>query len=675
MKINSIQFQNFRQFLNEKIEFDSNPEKKVSVIYGRNYIGKTTLVKALLWCLYSDDKSFEDDPIHINKDIQDSCMTPGKEIVSSVTLDLEHNGYSYTITTSQKFIASNTGSGIKFVPVQKEPNRSIFKVDSSGVSITVPHGEVDKEIESILPSNLRNYFFYDGENNKIDLVSNKTSLKEAVRNIMNLNAREELIRLFSSTSSGVKSRFTSQLQSDNQERNLEIQENIESLTVKIETAENNNVQIRKDIDSLRQQAENLEAKIEENSEAEEFQRQLSNGRRALSDLRATRDDLFNNLCKNMDSLGGENPGLAGLFIALTLKKASLSTKFSEMSVSKDSYSHQSEFSVDEILEKGVCICGEQIKPGSDHYKHLLEIREILAPHDYGAMLKTFLKTYNVKYESANEAGKEMHKVASRLKKVIQEIDKQIEINTMLEKKLGDFTGDVGKWRKDANELIKLADQKELTVNFSEQNIIPPWKEKIEKLRQEQEQLASASDKNKKIKKYCDYIDAVYNMASKRLDDKKAGILEALTKQTNEVFNGILDKKEKTLYVDPETYNVEIRYKGAKIKNSTSEGIAKNLGFVAGLIYLAKNKNLIGSGDGDEDLPDDYPLFIDAPFSALDAQNVKNTASILPQYCSQLVVTLLDKDYEIAKDQLSPYVNKTYHLTTNETSTVSKFEED
>lgn len=675
MRINSIQFENFRQFNNERIEFLSDSENKVSVVYGRNYIGKTTLVKALLWCLYSDDKSFDDDPIHVNKDIQESCLTPGKEITSSVTIDLDHNGFSYTIKTSQKFIATQTSVGIKFTPLQKEPFRSIFKVDFSGMSIPVPHNDVDREIESILPSNLRNYFFYDGENNKIDTVSNKTSLREAVRNIMNLNAREELIKVFSSSAGGIKSRFTSQIQSANPERNDEILEEIDKLSAQIENDENNNAQAKKDIDELRQQAEELEAKIEENSEAEQYQRQLINGRKELADLRDTRDELFGSLCRNMDSLGGENPGIAGLFIAIALKSKDLGSQFEDVSISKKSYSHQSESSVDEIIKKGVCICGQPITFGDEHYQHLIEIKEFLAPHDYSAMLKTFLKTYNVKYQSAGEAGKAMHKTASQLKKVIQEIERQIETNTELEKKLADFTGDVGKWRRDATELIKLANEKEVAVNYNENFIIPPKKARIEKLRAEQSALASASDKNKKIQKYCDYIDAVYKLSSKRLDDKKAGILNALTEQTNEVFQGILDKKEKTLFVDPDSYNVEIRYNGAKIKNSTAEGIAKNLGFVAGLIYLAKNKNLIGSGDGDDDLPDDYPLFIDAPFSALDAQNVRNAASILPKYCSQLVITLLDKDYDIAKDQLKPYINKTYHLTTNATTTVSKFDEE
>ena len=676
MKINSIELQNFRQFVNERIEFNSDSDKKVSVIYGRNYIGKTTLIKALLWCLYRDDDSFKADPIHVNKELQDSCFSVGKQVTSSVTVDLEHNGFGYTIRTYQTFQSTRIDNKIKFVPTLKEPTRQIYKIDKAGNPIPIPNNLVDKEIESILPSNLRNYFFYDGENNKIDSVANKVSLRDAVRNIMNLNVREELIKLFSPTSStGVKSRFSSQIQSADRERNDEIQEEIDRLNAEIESAEKNNEQAKLDIEKLRGDAADLEARIEANSQAEELQRKLNEGRIALRELREARDKLFERLCKSLDSAGGENPGLAGIYIAMVLKSNDLANQFSNLQLTNRAYKHQSELSVDEIIAKGVCICGQPIHEGDEHYKHLIEAKEFLFPRDYSAMLHGFLKTYNVKYESADEAAKAIHKIASTLKKTIQSIDQQIEDNNEYEKKLGNFSGDVGKWRRDATEWLRQANEKEVAVNYSEQTIIPQKKARIQKLLAEQEKLADASDKNKKIHKYCAYVDAVYALASDRLEKKKNGIIEALQNQANEVFHGILNKKEKDLYLDPATFNVELKQNGQKIIGATSESIAKNLGFVAGLIYLAKNKNLIGSGDGDDDLPDDYPLFIDAPFSELDEQNVRNAAKILPEYCSQLVITLLDKDYNIAKEPLSVYLDKTYHLSTNENTTTSSFKEE
>ena len=676
MIINSIELSNFRQYVKERIEFTGDCEKKVSVIYGGNYIGKTTLIQALLWCLFRDDDSFKADPIHVNKEEQDSCFTVGKKIISSVTVDLEHNGFQYSIMTSQTFQSVRSDDIIKFVPTLKEPTRQILKIDKGGNSIPIPSDAVDKEIESILPSNLRNYFFYDGENNKIDSVANKISLRDAVRNIMNLNVREELIKIFSPSSPyGVKSRFTSQIQSADSERNDEIQEQIEALQNEIENDEKNNEQARLDIEELRESAEALERKIEESTEAEALQRKLNSGRQHLKELRESRDDLFQRLCKSLDSNGGDNPGIAGLYIALTLKQNDLVNQFSDIQITKRSYVHQSELSVDEIIKKGVCICGEPIRQGDAHYQHLIEAKEYLAPRDYSAMLQGFFKTYNVKFEAASEAGKEIHKMASTLKGIVQKIENQIEENEDLDKKLGGFKGDVGQWRREATELLRQADQKEIAVTFNEENVIPAKKKKIEKLEIEQERLADASEKNKKIHEYCAYIDAVYKLASERLEQKKTGIVDSLEKQANEVFHSILAKKEKDLYLDPNTYNVEARHNGRPIRLATSENIAKNLGFVAGLIYLAKNKNLIGGGDGDDDLSEDFPLFLDAPFSEFDEGNVRNAANILPKYCSQLVITLLDKDYKIAKEPLKPFVDKTYHLATNENGTNSKFEEE
>lgn len=678
MRINSIHLQNFRQFIDEKIEFSSTPDKKVSVIYGRNYIGKTTLIKALLWCLYQNDESFKEDPIHINRDKQTGYASVGDKIVSSVTIELEHNDYNYTIRTFQTYQYQRTPDGQqKFIPLTKDPFRQIIKTDPEGNPIPMPSETVNREIESILPSNLRNYFFYDGENNKIDSVASKANLKEAVRSIMNLNIREDLIKIFSptNTSTGVRARFSSQMQTADRERADEIQEEIDSLNAEIENDEKNNETARGDIEKLQNQADELEARIAASADAETYQRNLTQARRDLENLKLSRDADFTSLCQNLDTMGGTHPGLASLFIGQVLQRSDLGDKFSNIKITQRAYSHQSEDSVKEIIKKGVCICGEPIKEGDAHYLHLIEAMEYLAPRDYSAMLNGFLKTFNVEYESAKRGGQELHRIASSLKLTVKAIEEKEETINELIKKLEGFDGDVGEWRRRANNLIYSIKEKEANLNYSEKTLLPQKRARVEKLLQNKEKLASTSAKNQRLQKYIAYVDAVYNLASRRLDQKKVGIVDALQQQANEVFQGILGKKEKELYLNPDTYTVEIRQKGVRITNSTAEGIAKNLGFVAGLIYLAKNKNLIGSGDGDEDLPDDYPLFIDAPFSELDEQNVRNAAKILPQFCSQLVITLLDKDYNIAKEPLQPYIDETYHLTTNTTATVSKFDKE
>ena len=54
MLLQSIELQNFRQFINEKIDFSTDPERNVTLIIGENGTGKTTFAQAFFWCLYGE---------------------------------------------------------------------------------------------------------------------------------------------------------------------------------------------------------------------------------------------------------------------------------------------------------------------------------------------------------------------------------------------------------------------------------------------------------------------------------------------------------------------------------------------------------------------------------------------------------------------------------------------
>lgn len=51
MLLQSIELQIFRQFINEKIDFSTDPERNVTLIIGENGTGKTTFAQAFFWCL------------------------------------------------------------------------------------------------------------------------------------------------------------------------------------------------------------------------------------------------------------------------------------------------------------------------------------------------------------------------------------------------------------------------------------------------------------------------------------------------------------------------------------------------------------------------------------------------------------------------------------------------
>ena len=56
MLFKSITLKNYQQFIDKKIEFSTHLEKNITLICGANASGKTTIVNAMKWCLFDDEK-------------------------------------------------------------------------------------------------------------------------------------------------------------------------------------------------------------------------------------------------------------------------------------------------------------------------------------------------------------------------------------------------------------------------------------------------------------------------------------------------------------------------------------------------------------------------------------------------------------------------------------------
>ena len=92
MLLQSIELQNFRQFINEKIDFSTDPERNVTLIIGENGTGKTTFAQAFFWCLYGET-DFTNKTM-LNRVLAEQ-MTPDQKITVKVVLKLTHGSAAY----------------------------------------------------------------------------------------------------------------------------------------------------------------------------------------------------------------------------------------------------------------------------------------------------------------------------------------------------------------------------------------------------------------------------------------------------------------------------------------------------------------------------------------------------------------------------------------------------
>ena len=103
-----------------------------------------------------------------------------------------------------------------------------------------------------------------------------------------------------------------------------------------------------------------------------------------------------------------------------------------------------------------------------------------------------------------------------------------------------------------------------------------------------------------------------------------------------------------------------------LDKSTGLDTVKNFSFVAGLLNMVKDK-LNNNEIENDDLVDEeqesevYPLVIDAPFSNTDEIHIKNICLNLPKYCDQIIMFVMEKDFNYAKESIKDKVGKLYTL--------------
>ena len=92
----------------------------------------------------------------------------------------------------------------------------------------------------------------------------------------------------------------------------------------------------------------------------------------------------------------------------------------------------------------------------------------------------------------------------------------------------------------------------------------------------------------------------------------------------------------------------------------SEGLkrVKNFAFIAGLVDLAKEKASLGKNSDAVTWDNEaYPLVMDAPFSNADETHIKNISAVLPEVANQVIMFVMEKDWQYAESVMSSRVGK------------------
>lgn len=151
----------------------------------------------------------------------------------------------------------------------------------------------------------------------------------------------------------------------------------------------------------------------------------------------------------------------------------------------------------------------------------------------------------------------------------------------------------------------------------------------------------------------------------------------LQERVNEIF-GQMYHGQRRVQLDKQ-YHVTLfsQVNGKEIITGESEGLkrVKNFAFIAGLVDLAKEKATIGRSAADMVSWENeaYPLVMDAPFSNADETHIKNISTVLPAVANQVIMFVMEKDWQYAEPVMAGRVGK-YCKLKKFSETYTKIEE-
>ena len=646
MLLKSIELENFRQFVNEKIDFSTDPNQNVTLIIGDNGTGKTTFEQAFFWCFYGET-SFSDKNL-LNKTVSKEIL-PNKIKTVKVKLKLRHGSADYEITRTQDYKKDYNND---VTPANSVLNISI-KSENGNTRYLKPL-ECEIEIKNILPKELSNYFFFDGEHienmsKEISARGKSRSFANAVTGLTGLNGiLAALDHLSPTKTKSVIGQFNAAFVNDSDGKINKLTEEINELQEELNSIEQRLSEIDEEINAAEISKAKWEDDIKQYSDGEKLQNERERLYKELNAAKKTKDMAVKNLCSDF------NRDMT-LFFSISLVQRALNI-LSKSDFSGKDIPHIHTKTIKFLLKRGTCLCGTQLMEGSIPYNNLVELMNYLPPQSIGVTVGSFIRDARAQYikevDLFDKITDHLSMISSQ-EEIIEELSGDIaQISSKLE---GD---DVREQVKKINSRIKDCATIISNDKSEQQRLLKRQgaAETEKTLKETNRSKLALNDKNNKYVEICKtYALKIYNDLKVEYDLKEKEIREKLEKSTNDIFKTIYNGGL-SLSID-ENYNVSVFVNDSEgnlisVNISTAQSISVTFAFISAITKMAKDNQINTASEP-------YPLVMDAPFSAFDKTRIQSICSVIPKTAEQVIIFIKDTDGDLAEEHLGNKI-KTRH---------------
>ncbi len=633
MLIKKLILHNFRQYIDtQEIAFSTDPDRNVTVLIGVNTSGKTTLVRAFEWILYN--KNDFDDKNLLNKNVADSMQVGETQAVWG-TLTLEHNGKEYEITRKQVYTC--TGSSIR----PSISNATIMYLQPDGQTKTQIGSDFDSNIERILPRALSSYFFFGGE--RVGAISSREDIESSVKGLMGLDVLYNAMAHLRTVINKLKKSMD--FSGDQNAKN--IQQKLDGANKKKQECENELTTITEQLDYYQSEKEKYAALLRANEETAAAQHRREQ-------LETVIQGLENRIEKDKKELVSSFSRNSFAYFSLPLLK-NVVTMLDNASEETESVPEMTAASIDYILKRKVCICGTCISEGSAAERNLLAEKAKQPPESIGSLVRRYREQAMDYISSSDDYYASIESKFSTLRSDQRELGFRIDERAALDESL--------KGAKDVAALEKqYQDAEKRAKDFERQKSsllesIGACKKDIANYEKALESYGKANAKNAKIALNIEYAQAVFDWVSEAYKSRESSVRAKLEEKVNSNF-GLMYHGSRTITID-EKYRV--KYIDVTTEESDGLKAVKSFAFVSGLVDLAKEA-LSSEKAKEADIgPQYYPLVMDAPFSNVDETHIRNISKILPASAEQVIIAVMQKDWEPAAEIMNSVVGKSYRI--------------
>lgn len=493
----------------------------------------------------------------------------------------------------------------------------------------------------MLPPSLSNYFFFDGERWN-DLKSKTSDIKSSVDTILGVSGLLEMMNHLKDNRTSVTKKLREKLRGTSGEYDR-LQREIRGLEDAIVEYEKELADVKNAIDTTERTVESTQKTLNDNRKVEEDQKELKKLESDIAQYEKFKANYYADIVKELSNS-------AKLFAATLLPE--FEELLEQIDLEGKDIPGVTVDTIEYLLDMGECLCGTKLTEDSLAYQRMLKLKKQVPPEMLGGAAGKLKATLEAWKNETSEMKEAVSKKAEDFDVAQDTIDDKTTDKERLEKTIDRKTnlGPVRLQNKQAKDRLTSLRKQSTTYEMRLENA----KENKKKKESQLDAVAVHDKQNAQVYRCLAYVDAMYEKASRLANARKNTTIKDLNDIIEENFQRMFNDKEKYARLGDD-YKIHVYYhQVGGLTNyeeenlSNGETIAINFVFIVSILELARRYREVEESDEEYGMQNailGLPLVLDGPFSALSNENTTLVANRLPQFAEQVIIFMLDKDWE------------------------------